>query len=594
MSDQREAMRNAGLTESAFGRPASWWASWPALAVGLSAFLLAVYGTWWLPRRLPAQYAQALEKAQQQYQQIADKSKTSGGQRLIDAAGNLNVIYSRLVDLEGNSPERYWQWAEFQLAHADRLNASLKDPALSLSPSVREHWIEQAEHFQSKSQEILEQLAVRPSELQARATLQVAHRKYHQGLAGFGVREATKLAEEVTAALDSANSATNSATRLTADEIEAGQLLLVQLQLEAAWQKEARSSLTCDTARLDRAWGSLERFQSQHPNAAEQMQWQITRRLLLAFQGKDLQELENEPEIDNGVVDVGGSGAVSSEAWKSDLATLQLAAIDGDWVGVANQLRSRTGSVEPAVSSGLARTICRLAVSPLAQRRATEKMDSDESESESEGEGEGEGEGADDAERRATLGDESQLGVLLAVQLGMHLPECSELLWECARLQAGQGSEHAQVPAAIPQSIMSGQSGWLKHSLAALSATLEGQATVARTHLQLLSRSRGNPPLVARVALWRTQMLSAGDAAATSERNPQQMTELNQLRELLGSVVQLEPDNGLNWFVLGTLQFQTGELEDMRRSLDKARVLLGDVPAIEQMLGAAEGIATEH
>ncbi|MEO8269889.1 MAG: hypothetical protein ABI557_09215, partial [Aureliella sp.] len=182
MSDQKQAMRDAGMTESAFGRPATWWAALPALAVGMCAFLLALYGTWWLPGRLPAQYSRALEQAQQQYQQIAERTKASGSQRLIDAAGNTDVIFSRLVDLEKNSPERYWQWAEFQQAHADLLTNSLKDPALSLSTPLRERWTEQAQHFRAKSQEILEQLAVRPSDLQERAMLQVAHRKYRDGL----------------------------------------------------------------------------------------------------------------------------------------------------------------------------------------------------------------------------------------------------------------------------------------------------------------------------------------------------------------------------------------------------------------------------
>src|SRR5690606_8570731 len=96
----------------------------------------------------------------------------------------------------------------------------------------------------------------------------------------------------------------------------------------------------------------------------------------------------------------------------------------------------------------------------------------------------------------------------LAAQLAPHLPETTELLWECARLQAGQGSEHVRVPESVTQAIMAGQDGWLKHSLAALSATLEDKPNVARTHLQLLGRAQSNASLVARVALWRSQTLA--------------------------------------------------------------------------------------
>jgi len=599
MNDQQKATRIAGMTESAFGRPANWWTAWPALAVGLCAFLIAVYGTWWLPKRLPEQYAHALVQAQQQYQLIAEKTKTSGGPRLIDAAGDMDVIYSRLVDLEKNSPKRYWQWAEFQQAHAQLLNMTLKDPALSLSPPIRERWTEQAQHFQSKSEEILDQLAVRPSELQAKAMLHVAHRKYLQGLSEFGVREASELADEVSQALDSADSTTydsvDKTASLTQDEIEAGHLLLVQLHIEAAWQADARSKLTCDTTQLEQAWELLERFQSKQQSTAHRLEWQVTLRLLMALTGKHFNVAENDADA----MDLGSDGRDAPPAWKSDLAKLQLAAIDGDWIEVANQLRSRIDPLEPVVTSGLARTICRLTVSPLAS--APQKTGADVGQGEQEGErGVGErgerGEERNDAERRATLNwaEDAGMGVLLAAQLGAHLPECSELLWECARLQAGQGTERIVVPAAIPQSIMSGQSGWLKHSLAALSATLDGQAAVAHTHLQLLSRTQGSPPLVARVALWRTQVLSTDDAAPTGELDQPTLEELIRLRELLRSVVQLEPNHGLNWFVLGTLQFRTGEFKAMRDSLDKARELLGDVPAIEQMLDAAEGIPSDR
>ncbi|MEZ6149203.1 MAG: hypothetical protein R3C09_03705 [Pirellulaceae bacterium] len=599
MNDQQKATRIAGMTESAFGRPANWWTAWPALAVGLSAFLIAVYGTWWLPKRLPEQYAHALDQAQQQYQQIAEKTKTSGGQRLIDAAGHMDVIYSRLVDLEKNSPKRYWQWAEFQQAHAQLLIMALKDPALSLSPAIRERWTEQAQHFQSKSEEILDQLAARPSELQAKAMLHVAHRKYHQGVSEFGVREASELADNLSKALDSADSTAydsvdkslDHTASLTPDEIESGQLLLVQLVIEAAWQADARSKLTCDTTQLDQAWELIERFQSKQQSTAHRLEWHATRRLLMALTGKHFNVTENDVDA----MDLGSDGRDSPQAWKSDLAKLQLTAIDGDWIEVANQLRSRVDPLKPVVTSGLARTICRLAVSPLAS--ALQKTEAGVGEGEEVGERGVEVRERNDAERRATLSwaEDAGMGVLLAAQLGAHLPECSELLWECARLQAGLGTERIVVPAAIPQSIMSGQSGWLKHSLAALSATLDGQAAVAHTHLQLLSRTQGSPPLVARVALWRTQLLSADDAAApTGELDQPTLEELKRLRELLGSVVQLEPNHGLNWFVLGTLQFRIGEFKAMRNSLDKARELLGDVPAIEQMLDAAEGIPSDQ
>ncbi len=585
MNASANKTQNANAHESAFGRPANWWAAWPAVAVGLTAFLLAVYGTFWLPRKLPMQYARALAQTQQRYQKLVEKPGGGGSERLIDTAGDMDVIYSRLVGLEGNSPERYWQWAEFQQAHADRLNGILQDPAQSLSPAVRKRWSEQAEQFHAKSHEILDQLALRPSELQAQSVLHVAQRKYRTGLGELGVREASSLAESLANMLAKAGVGEEAA--LTPQQIQEARLLLVQLQMEAAWQTRPGSSLTYSAERLEKAWELLEGFRektdggaSGHIGQPNHSEWQATRGLLAAMTGRDLSEaLTGDDEAA-----AKGTESKSVEAkskfnsqlsWSEELSELQLAAVDENWIEVTGPLGLRAGHLEAAVTSGLARTLCRLTVSPWE----------------------------DGAEH-------TEAGVLLAAQLAPHLPETAELLWESARVLAGQGSDHVRVPARVTQTIMAGQSGWLKYSLAALSATLEDKPDVARTHLLLLGRAQGNTSLVARVALWRSQVLSIpemsnavkeqtdkrpeGELNATSEAKLEafqfgesQLRELAQLTELLNAAVQVEPKSGLNWFVLGTLQFRAGEFEAMQSSLSKAQELLGDVPAIEQMLEEA-------
>lgn len=592
MSDPVTQTQNANLHESAFGRPASWWAAWPAMAVGLTAFLLAVYGTFWLPRRLPTQYTRALEQTQQRYQQLAEKSSSRGSERLIDAAGDMDVIYSRLVGLEGNNPERYWQWAEFQQAHADRASRILQDPALSLNSAVRQRWSEQAEHFRTKSHEILDQLALRPSELQAKSVLHVAERKYRTGLGEFGVREASGLADSLFLVLAEAESSVSGEADLTAQEIQAARLLLVQLQIESAWQIQAGSSLTCTPERLEIAWELLQDYYPQRDGVQGELagggendggasshigvQWRAARGLLAAMTGRKLDEAGTQEESQAAKTAEAKSLIDSGRSWSEELAQCQLAALDGDWSDVTSQLSLRAGHLDAAVTSGLARTICRLMVSPL-------------------------GGGVEHAD----------VGVLLVAQLAPHLPETSELLWECARLQAGEGSERVPVPDNVTQAIMAGQSGWLKHSLAALSATLENKPNVARTHLQLLGRAQSNASLVARVALWRSQILTipeasgesaevpAADLKATGEsegrelegsesaREASMQRELRPLIELLIAAVGVEPKSGLNWFVLGTLQFRAGEFDAMNSSLAKAQELLGKLPAIEQMLDAA-------
>ena len=578
MNDSTTKVENSNMHESAFGRPASWWTAWPAVAVGLTAFLLAVYGTFWLPGKLPTQYTRALEQTQQRYQQLTEKASGGGSERLIEVAGEMDVIYSRLVGLEGNSPKRYWQWAEFQQLHSDRLNRILQDPSLSLPPAVRQRWAEQADRFQAKSHETLDQLALRPSLLQARSVLQVAKRKYREGVSEFGVTEARGLADslasvlaEVQAGVD--QSGADRTAELTAQEIHAARLLLVQLHIEAAWQIQPGSSLTCDAERLETAWELLQDYYPRRaplPGAGVlggdtdggasshiDGQWRATRGLLAAMTGRDL----DEPLPGGEQVAAKKRPLNSQRIWSDELARLQLAALNEEWSAMAGQLSMRAGHLDAAVTSGLARTVCRLVVSPFANA-------------------------AEDAD----------LAILLAAQLAPHLPETAELIWECARLQAGQESERVHLPDSVAQAMMAGQSGWLKHSLAALTATLEDKPNVASTHLQLLNRTQSNASLVARVALWRSQLLAMPEAASdtaeqaetepTEERESRQR-ELKRLIELLNSAVQVEPESGLNWFVLGTLQFRAGEFDNTRTSLTKAQELLGQVPAIEQMLDAA-------
>ncbi len=570
----------AESAESAFGRPASWRAAIPAVAAGLLGFLAAVYGTWWLPARLPTHYAFALQDARDEYQHLSAKSKTSSSPKLVDQAGEMDVIYSRLVGLEKNSPERTWEWADFLKSHARQLRSRLQDPVLSLRPETRKAWADQAVRFESKNSELMEQLAARPSTVQHAAILRVCQAHYRQGIGEYGVRDADLLANRLQQALEGDGS--SEAGSLTAEEVEQAQLLLIQLRIEAAWQTPASqeqpaSHLRLHTEAIADALQLYERFNSER-TSGDDVQWHAAAHLLAAMTGREVgvgqkdDARETQATVTNGRESDEEDKAHEEETWRHELASLQLAALEGNWGEVTRALTSRLQAPAPQVTSGLARSVCRLACSPLAVAVADGTVQPDE-------------------QSENPWRQHADQGVMLACQLAPHLPECAELIWECAKLQASAGVQpppqdgakiaSQPVSRAIGQAIMGGGSAWLKHSLAALSATLAEQPTVARTHLELLHRGRGNLTLIAQVVLWRSR--------ASNTKRIEDAMQLKHLEGLMTDVTQIEPESGLNWFVLGTVQFHSGQFAEMRQSFERASKLLGEVPAIDQMLRAAAG-----
>jgi hypothetical protein len=572
INDHLLPMNNSSEIETAFGRPARWSAALPAVLVGCGAFLLAVYGTWLLPTRLQPHYANALKTAQNQYQSQVTSSGLTVHWSLGEAAGELDVIFSRLVGLESGSAGRYWEWAEFLQNHADTVRRKVQDPAASMLPELRQRFLEQAQLFESKSREIFAQLAVGQSELQARALLRVAQWKYQQGIADFGVSEVTKLTSQLRKLLD--GSAVESADRAAAE------WLLVHLIVEQAWLSPTGERLVVDPVVLAEAWDRCQDHLQAHPETNAQPAWSGTAKLLAALLGKPWSD-----EQGRGVV----AAVDSANDWQTELNALQGAAVDADWQAIAVSLSRQAERQPGAVTSGLARTICRLACSPHA-------------------------------EPPSTWAEQAELGLLLVAQVAPHLPEFSELLWECARQQSGAEKSPVQLSPQIPAMIARGQSAMLKHSVSALSAALAGQGSVARTHLELIRRAQANLGLVARVCLWRVQSMAsqapaeqvpqrrpvaseptpegaldakqdvAIDAEVETEIEAARAEELKSLIGLMTVASELEPESGLNWFTLGTLQFRAGEYTEMRVSLAEAKKLLGDVPAIAQVLDAARGL----
>jgi len=548
--------------ETAFGRPASWWAALPAVVVGCGAFLIAVYGTWWMPARLLPHYKYALQQASQDYQKLASSQSSSITWRIGERAGELDVIFSRLIGLERADANRYWEWAEFLQNHVRTIQLKLQNPAVTIQPDVRERLIEQATQFESKSREIFDQLAQGKSKLRTKSILRVAQWKYQRGLGEYGVRDVDKLVAMLRDTLEelSLNNKTHSVNgeiapaNDNASQVDEARLLLLQLLIEGAWQDANGSRLVANESQLQQAWDLLKQYRPASGNAAADVQWQSLEHLLAAMTGR---------EVPDAVLPAARTRNLTTteDPWRLELAELHLSAVAGDWKDISFRLTRQTVDRPAAVSSALARTICRLACSPLA--RQPNKW-----------------------------AEQAELGVLLAAQLAPHIPEFSELLWQCAEMQTSSNTSPLSLSPIIPETIARGQNAPLKHTVSAMSATLSGQPSIARTHLELISRSRVSLALVARTVLWRAQILAPEvkepNASAIATLKPEQRQELSNLIELMTSATRLEPESGLNWFTLGTLQYRAGELQAMRDSLKRAEHLLGAVPAIEQMLQSGE------
>lgn len=551
-------------SESAFGRPARWSTALPAVAFGCAALFIALYGRLVLPPNLSEQYRQHLETSAAEYTAAEKMSGMLGSGRLIDAAGQRDVIFGRLASLEGASPERYWEWAMFLIEHASQVRNRVNDPAASIQPQVQERLLGQAEQFEGKSRDIFEQLAAGSSPLRGRALFRVSRDKTKNGMSMFGVPKAAELAENLAAVVlpPATQGQTNPAVAaLDPQELVDAQLLLVQLKIEAAWQSDPTRRLVCDRAQIDEALGLLNQF----ARGSDRVEWLALRQLLYAYAYSEASVLaEREQDLQAEV----SISSLSKPTWQQRQAALQSACVRASWSDAEYLLSGFQMTEDPAVTIGTCRTICRLAVSPQAERSPTWSLQYD-------------------------------AGLMLVALRASHLPELAELMWACAQdvnatahdfdtdqspqdvIVEKQFSGETKLAAGVKQSLTSGSNVLFRQTAATLRAALAGDAARVRSELELLQPGRGSCLLIARTVLWRSQGI-----------DPEQVDhdELQKLLELMEVITQVESEGGLNWLVLAALQLRAEQRLAVVKSLDKAEQLLGAVPLIAEYRKAAQAL----
>ncbi len=549
-------------SESAFGRPARWSAALPAIAVGCVALFIALYGRWRLPPTLPEMYRQHLNASATEYAAAEKTSGMLGNGRLIDAAGQRDVIFGRLASLESASSERYWQWAMFLIEHATLVRNRVNDPAASIQPLVQERLLTQAEQFEGKSRDILEQLAAGSSPQRAPALLRVTRDKFKSGLALFGLARAAELADNLAAVVVPPATEVNSsqaAASLEPEELIEAQNLLVQLKIEAAWQANPTRRLVYDAARIDEAVGLLNRLAQD----SERVEWQALRQLLQAYASSKTADAADSDE--QALLEVSIS-SFDKPTWQQRQAALYSACVRGNWSDAEYLMSSFQMTEEPAVAIGTCRTICRLAVSPLAQRSPA-------------------------------WSEKYEAGLMLVVQRASHLPELAELMWACAsevhnstaveirgELSTESNTEEhhrsdINLAVGVKQSLTTGSNVLIRQTAATLNAALAGDVARVRRELEPLKPGRGSCFLIARTVLWRTQNM---DPEAIDR------DELQRLLDLFDIITQAEPEGGLNWLVLAALQLLAERPLDALTSLDQSEQRLGAIPLIAEYRKAAQ------
>ncbi len=539
---QQEKQQIIVNIESAFGRPAKWTTALPAVAVGCLALIIAMYGRWSLPPQLPENYRAHLEQSEADYLAAKKLSGVFGNTRFVDLAGERDVIFGRLASLEKGSPQRYWEWAMFLIDHANETRARINDPAASIQKQLQERMQAQVGLFENKSRDILEQLAVSDSPLRAKALLRVTRDKYRSGLAFYGVPKALELADALAEVLTPATNSDPAEAEeplLTPEERGEAQLLMVQLKTEGAWQANAARRLLCDQAQIDQARQLL----STLPQDERSLEWTAMRQLLDAYSDGTQASQGETPNF----------SSLDNPTWEQRQAAIQTSCLSGQWNEVDYLLAGFQLEEDPALTIGACRTICRLAVSPLAHLRPEWSQDINSA-------------------------------LMLVAQRGSHLPEFAELMWECVEWQlANSAEDQASAPTTaiapdVVRNLAHGNNPLFRQSVAVLSAAIQGETEAVARELELLQPGHGSCFIISRTVLWRNQVLSPEVIDAE---------ELQHLSRLLSLVAEREPQSGLNWIALASLQLRTGQADAALNSLEQAEKLLGSVSLISEMKKAA-------
>ncbi|GAB5404468.1 MAG: hypothetical protein Aurels2KO_26990 [Aureliella sp.] len=554
-------MMGSNSAESVFARPASWLTTTPALVAATLAGGSVLVSLFVIPARLPEFYGSSLSEAKAAYAEAVEEGDLNQIRR---SAGDLNVIYNRLVLLESGDPARYWQWAEFSRSYADQLRAVLDQKKGNLSDDELNELQSLMNSSHEKALDTFEYLSYTDSEFSERAFLNFIDANVTKGLIDNSIH---RLTDE----LPKLYELTTSDDRKV---VIRSVFLYHQIGIETAWGRSSGNrgsthQLLLDVSWLDKVWHDLDGNSASEPSA-----------LHVAYLSLAQCLLPNLVPTVPGRSSADITKSESSGIWEDRFAEVLLGIRDGEWNDVAFLLARNTSENSEAVRLGTARWICRLAVSEKAK---------------------------EDVRWQGKYAS----GIQIVMQIAPQIPELSELIWLMARKHAnaaetsnaaevrGQpdtldaGSESGSLVGTDEQqseliaqelvdAVVGGQAVAVRHTLLAFSNMLSGKPNVARSHLQLTQRSGGTLMQIAHIALGRLYTMPASHPDAT------------RIADLMDMVTDLEPKSGLNWFVLGIAHQRQGNLLRAEIALAKAEELLPDVDAIGEQLESVRSDLTRQ
>lgn len=519
----------------------------PAVIVAVIALGLTAYGTWVLPAKLPARYADYLAEYQDAYAQAAAREPDdASGERLVELAGSIDLCMARLDSF--GTEQDLWARAEFYRQHMGRLESLLTELGSSGDDeadaggatadavdedSPRAALLNQLRDFREKYSGLVERLSADDSPYARQALLLQAER----AVAGRFDAEATGgLIERL--------------DRMLQDEPNDPQLLqlMVQLQYEAAWAKAAETGDFPPTSDdLANVLESVDRLPATDAMAPL--------RVML--------ELERSPKKAIEIAEQWFSAAESASAAEASVE----ASVEA------------SDSLEPAGLGGFVTAYATLGKWPELKRFLSGELSE-----------------ATSTEQRQRIASQTAKSILrpffsqlpaeqsawctdcwqgldMAGELSPTSPELNALTWKLAMQHAERSSELAD---GLVEAIIIGQSNQ-RYLVLAISNAARGYPELANNYVGFAKQR--DPQALSRVGnviLWRTNV------------GPTEPTLAEPLAEACVGWLVAEPNNPIARLALAKLELQLGRFEAAKQNLQAVEATLGKNATVDALLTVAD------
>ncbi len=528
MGSRRATTRGDGINrlsnrETVWGSVPAWRTGIPAIAFAGVAGILSIYAVLTVPKRVPEVYGAALEASLERYEDadIGDYAE------LEEAAGTINVAFSRLTAAARDKSELIWRWALFSREHAGNLER------LVASEEFSDEELEEIEakvsRFSAKASDNMEFLAAGDSVFKHPALVNVSFKRTGEALRAGAIppMELAPQLDDVAASENADDDQNDLAVQASA--------LQSYILFENAFRDALQNRQDAAPAvSLDRVRMSYGQSQGATPLLV------AGRRLLDAWDpasDSGPNTLPSEPA--DGDTDAALPKITSDSSWEDCVAVSLTHICDGDWNSLSFLLSKLDKADVSLVSHVAARWVSRLAESELPAA-SPQWLD--------------------------RLPDGLQLCVQIAPQ---NLPLTS-LLWRIGMTAADAEYDEA-VDEQLVETIVSGRSPILQHAALAISSCADKNSQTARSHVQLVQRATASVDLLVSIVLGRLRGGGAEDG------------ELQVMLDLCDVLGEVDSASGIPAYAKGLVAYEMGNLKLAVEAMNQARAVLSENEAIAEL-----------